>query len=50
MVDKVEHDELSVDEVWDGLIDTDVGLDDAMAAEVAAEEAERGRRRGRRGR
>jgi RNA polymerase primary sigma factor len=38
MVDKVEKDELSVDDLVDGLIDTDVGLDDAMAAEEAAEE------------
>jgi len=38
MVDKVEKDELSVDDLVDGLIDTDVGLDDAMAVEVAAEE------------
>jgi RNA polymerase primary sigma factor len=38
MVDKVEKDELSVDDLVDGLIDKDVGLDDAMAAEVAAEE------------
>jgi RNA polymerase primary sigma factor len=36
MVDKVEKDELSVDDLVDGLIDTDVGLDDAMAAETAA--------------
>jgi len=40
MVDKVEKDELSVDDLVDGLIDTDVGLDDAMVAEVAAEEDE----------
>ena len=38
MVDKVEKDELSVDDLVDGLIDTDIGLDDAMAAEVAEEE------------
>ena len=38
MVDKVEKDELSVDDLVDGLIDTDVGLDDAMKAEVAEED------------
>ena len=38
MVDKVEKDELSVDDLVDGLIDTDVGLDDAMEAEVAQED------------
>ena len=38
MVDKVEKDELSVDDLVDGLIDTDVGLDDAMEAEVAEED------------
>jgi RNA polymerase primary sigma factor len=40
MVDRVEKDELSVDDLVDGLIDTDVGLDDAMAAEEAATEEE----------
>ncbi|MDD2833068.1 MAG: RNA polymerase sigma factor RpoD [Methylotenera sp.] len=30
IVDKVEKDELSVDELVDGLIDADIGLDDAM--------------------
>jgi RNA polymerase primary sigma factor len=40
MVDKVEKDELSVDDLVDGLIDTDVGLDDAMAAETATVEEE----------
>jgi RNA polymerase primary sigma factor len=30
IVDKVEIDELSVDELVDGLIDADIGLDDAM--------------------
>jgi RNA polymerase primary sigma factor len=40
MVEKVEKDELSVDDLVDGLIDTDVGLDDAMAAEAASEEEE----------
>ncbi len=38
MVDKVEKDELSVDDLVDGLIDTDVGLDDAMQAEAAEED------------
>ena len=35
MVDKVEKDELSVDDLVDGLIDTDIGLDDAMEADAA---------------
>ena len=39
MVDKVEKDELSVDELVDGLIDSDLGLDDALAVEDAEEEA-----------
>ena len=39
MVDKVEKDELSVDDLVDGLIDTDIGLNDAMEA-VAPEEEE----------
>ncbi len=38
MVDKVEKDEISVDDLVDGLIDTDIGLDDAMAAEADDEE------------
>ncbi|HEY3301246.1 MAG TPA: RNA polymerase sigma factor RpoD [Methylophilaceae bacterium] len=38
MVDKVENDELSVDDLVDGLIDSDVGIDDSMAMEEAAEE------------
>jgi len=38
MADKVEKDELIVDDLVDGLIDTDVGLDDAMPAEAAAKE------------
>jgi RNA polymerase primary sigma factor len=38
MVDKVEKDELSVDDLVDGLIDSDIGLEDAIAAEVAEEE------------
>ncbi|WP_020167549.1 MULTISPECIES: RNA polymerase sigma factor RpoD [Methylotenera] len=40
MVDKVEKDEISVDDLVDGLIDTDIGLDDAMAAEAEEEEEE----------
>ena len=36
MVDRVEKDELSVDDLVDGLIDSDVGLADAMAAEAAS--------------
>ncbi len=39
MVDKVEKDELSVDDLVDGLIDTDVGLNEAMEAEVAEADA-----------
>ncbi|HZV98820.1 MAG TPA: RNA polymerase sigma factor RpoD, partial [Methylophilaceae bacterium] len=39
MVEKVEKDELSVDDLVDGLIDSDVGLD-AMAVEAAGEEEE----------
>jgi RNA polymerase primary sigma factor len=38
MVDRVEKDELSVDDLVDGLIDSDVGIDDAIAAEAANEE------------
>ncbi|MES2500301.1 MAG: RNA polymerase sigma factor RpoD [Pseudomonadota bacterium] len=38
MVDKVEKDEISVDDLVDGLIDTDIGLDDAMAAEAEEED------------
>ena len=40
MVDKVEKDELSVDDLVDGLIDTDIGLDDAMEADAAETEDE----------
>ncbi|MBU3736040.1 MAG: RNA polymerase sigma factor RpoD, partial [Methylobacterium sp.] len=41
MIDKVEKDELRVDEVVDGLIDADVGLDDGFSEEAAeAEDAE----------
>ena len=39
IVDKVEKDELSVDDLVDGLIDADVGIDQTMTEEVAAEEA-----------
>ena len=38
MVDKVATDEISVDELVDGLIDADVGMDDMMAAASAEEE------------
>jgi RNA polymerase primary sigma factor len=38
MVDKVENDELSVDDLVDGLIDSDIGLDDAMTVEAADED------------
>jgi len=38
MIDKVEKDELSVDDLVDGLIDADVGLDDAMPPEVVADD------------
>ena len=34
LVDKVENDELSVDDLVDGLIDSDIGLDDGMTAEA----------------
>ncbi|PKO51209.1 MAG: RNA polymerase sigma factor RpoD [Betaproteobacteria bacterium HGW-Betaproteobacteria-2] len=43
MVEKVEKDEMSVDDLVDGLIDSDVGMSDEMeaeAAEDASEEAE----------
>ncbi len=39
MVDKVEKDELSVDDLVDGLIDSDIGLDDAIPEEASEEEA-----------
>ena len=35
LVDKVEKDEISVDDLVDGLIDSDIGLDDALVAEVS---------------
>jgi RNA polymerase primary sigma factor len=38
IVDKVEKDELSVDDLVDGLIDADVGIDQTMTEEVAAED------------
>jgi len=40
MIDKVECDELSVDELVDGLIDSDVGMDEAMAVEAESAEDE----------
>ena len=40
MIDKVENDELSVDDLIDGLIDADIGLDDAMTVESADDEPE----------
>jgi RNA polymerase primary sigma factor len=40
MVDKVEADELSVDDLVDGLIDSDVGMDSVMASEAEDEDAE----------
>ncbi len=38
LVDKVEKDELSVDDLVDGLIDADIGLDDAITEEADEEE------------
>lgn len=38
LVDKVEKDELSVDDLVDGLIDSDIGLDEGMTAEADEEE------------
>lgn len=38
MVDKVERDELSVDDLVDGLIDADIGLDDAMTEDTPEDE------------
>lgn len=37
LVDKVEKDELSVDDLVDGLIDSDIGLDEGMTAEADEE-------------
>jgi RNA polymerase primary sigma factor len=42
MIDKVQTDELRVDEVVDGLIDANVGLDEAMAADAEEEEMPEG--------
>ncbi|HQN64615.1 MAG TPA: RNA polymerase sigma factor RpoD [Methylophilus sp.] len=39
LVDQVENDEISVDDLVDGLIDSDIGLDDAIAAESEDDEA-----------
>lgn len=38
LVEKVEKDELSVDDLVDGLIDSDIGLDDAMTVEAEEED------------
>jgi RNA polymerase primary sigma factor len=38
LVDKVEKDEISVDDLVDGLIDSDLGLDEALVAEAAETE------------
>ncbi len=38
MVEQVEKDEISVDDLVDGLIDSDIGLEDAIAAETAEDE------------
>lgn len=38
MVDKVEKDEMSVDDLVDGLIDSDIGLDEAMTVEASEDE------------
>ncbi|MCX7189728.1 MAG: RNA polymerase sigma factor RpoD [Methylotenera sp.] len=40
LVDKVENDELSVDDLVDGLIDSDVGAVDAVAIEAAEDDEE----------
>lgn len=40
LVDKVEKDEISVDDLVDGLIDSDIGLEDALAVEDAEHEDE----------
>lgn len=39
MIDKVENDEISVDDLVDGLIDNDIGLDDGVKAQSEAQEA-----------
>ncbi len=38
IVDKVESDEISVDDLVDGLIDSDIGLEDTLVAETVDEE------------
>ncbi|CAG0983420.1 RNA polymerase sigma factor RpoD [Methylophilaceae bacterium] len=40
MVDKVEKDEMSVDDLVDGLIDSDVGMEEELAAEAAETEVD----------
>jgi RNA polymerase primary sigma factor len=40
MVEKVEKDEMSVDDLVDGLIDSDVGMAEEMAAEAAEDSAD----------
>jgi RNA polymerase primary sigma factor len=40
MVDKVEKDEMGVDELVDGLIDADVGMEEEMAVDAAETESE----------
>ena len=40
LVDKVEKDEISVDDLVDGLIDSDIGLDEALVAEAADDESD----------
>jgi RNA polymerase primary sigma factor len=40
MVEKVEKDEMSVDDLVDGLIDSDVGMEEEMAAEAAEDAAD----------
>jgi RNA polymerase primary sigma factor len=40
LIDKVENDEMSVDELVDGLIDSNIGLEDALAVEDAEPEEE----------
>lgn len=40
IVDRVEQDEISVEELVDGLIDNDIGLDDTFVADAAAGKAD----------
>jgi RNA polymerase primary sigma factor len=40
LIDKVERDEISVDDLVDGLIDSDIDLDEALVAEAAEAEEE----------